>query len=284
MASKPLQLAFSEHSRRWRDLLYVYPVISRRSKGLSIGVNLNPDMACNFDCVYCCVDRTSQPRVRKVDLAVLDDELRLILANYQQLFEEPEFKGIPSAYRRLNDIAFSGDGEPTSSPLFHQAVQVAIAALRDLNVPDCRIVVITDACYLTRPAVKAALAELDRADGEIWAKLDAGTENYFQLVNRPNYSLQHVLDNILDAARVRPIVIQSLFMRIDGQPPPPGEIAAYVERLRAIVASGGQIRNVQIYTVARRTAMANVTKLSPEELDSIAAPVRALGLPVETFP
>ncbi len=49
---------FTQHSRSWQSNRYVYPVISRRSKGLSIGVNLNPDKVCNFDCVYCCVDRT----------------------------------------------------------------------------------------------------------------------------------------------------------------------------------------------------------------------------------
>src|ERR1041384_5902109 len=58
---------FTQHSRSWRENRYVYPVVSRRSKGLSIGVNLNPDKVCNFDCIYCCVDRKTPPVWRDVD-------------------------------------------------------------------------------------------------------------------------------------------------------------------------------------------------------------------------
>lgn len=282
---KPLKDAFSDHPRRWRDFRYVYPVIARRSRGLSIGVNLNPDGACNFDCIYCSVDRTGgPPAVRTVDPAILDAELRHIVENRVQLFDEPEFRQIPAEFRRLNDIAFSGDGEATPVPIFSQAVQIAAAVRRDFHLDDVKIVVITDACYLTRPKVVEALAFLDQNNGEIWAKLDAGTEEYFRRVNRPNFPLQHVLDNILATARVRPVVVQSLFMRIDGDPPPPAEIAAYVARLRWLLENGARFSLVQVYTVARRTAEAYVTPLTADELEQIAAAVRPLGVPVAVFP
>src|SRR5690606_7543342 len=88
---------FREHPRSWRENLYVYPVISRRSRGLSIGINLNPDKSCNFDCLYCCVDRTVPPAVRKVDLAVVRAELDhlLGLAVSGRLFEAPPFDQTP---------------------------------------------------------------------------------------------------------------------------------------------------------------------------------------------
>src|SRR5882757_9732879 len=107
---------FTQHSRSWQQNRYVYPVISRRSKGLSIGVNLNPDKVCNFDCVYCCVDRTTPPIEREVDLGVLRDELdqMMALAISGELFGEPPFDQTPAHLKRVNDIAFSGDGEPTS--------------------------------------------------------------------------------------------------------------------------------------------------------------------------
>ncbi|MCH8853818.1 MAG: radical SAM protein, partial [Planctomycetes bacterium] len=66
---------YADHSRNWKENRYVYPVISRRSHGLSIGVNLNPDKACNFDCVYCQVDRAVPGKFRSVDLNVLRIEL-----------------------------------------------------------------------------------------------------------------------------------------------------------------------------------------------------------------
>ena len=49
----------TQHERRFEANRFVYPVLSRRSKGLSLGVNLNPDKVCNFDCIYCQVDRTT---------------------------------------------------------------------------------------------------------------------------------------------------------------------------------------------------------------------------------
>src|SRR5436305_376575 len=120
MAILPL---FTQHSRSWQRNRYVYPVISRRSKGLSIGVNLNPDKICNFDCIYCCVDRSQPPVVRKVDLAILRDELdhALGLAASGEIFSIPPLDHTPPELRRLNDIAFSGDGEPTSYKGFAKA-------------------------------------------------------------------------------------------------------------------------------------------------------------------
>ncbi|TWT42383.1 Radical SAM superfamily protein [Phycisphaerae bacterium RAS1] len=279
----PLQVAFAFHPRRWRDFFYAYPVISRRSKGLSIGINLNPDGACNFDCLYCSVDRTITPPVGDVDLERLDTELRWLLDRREALFDEPEFRGVPAAYRRLNDVAFSGDGEPTASPLFNAAARLVAKRLSDARLPDVKIVVITDACYLTRPAVAATLAFLDDHCGEVWAKLDAGTEAYFREVNRPNTTLQHVLDNILAAARIRPIVIQSLFMMLDGAGPGRAEIEAYVSRLRDLLAAGASIRLVQVYTVARRVASPRASPLAEPELELIAARVRELGLAAEVF-
>ena len=52
----------SDHARLFEHNRFVYPVLSRRSGGISIGVNLNPDKICNFDCIYCQVDRRSAER------------------------------------------------------------------------------------------------------------------------------------------------------------------------------------------------------------------------------
>jgi wyosine [tRNA(Phe)-imidazoG37] synthetase (radical SAM superfamily) len=149
---------------------------------------------------------------------------------------------------------------------------------------DAKIVLITDACYLTRPEVAAALAVMDENNGEIWAKLDAGTEEYYRKVNRPNYPLRHVMENIIAAARVRPVVIQSLFMRSDGVGPDETELRAFVERLREVLRAGGRIKHVQVYTVARRPAQPNVTALSDTEVDHIRDLVRGqTGLKANSY-
>ncbi len=278
---------FRHHPRDWRGFLYVYPVLSRRSRGLSIGINLNPDTACNFDCVYCQVDRASEPRVREVRPDVLREELDLLLTETisGRLFAEPEFAKTSEHLRRLNDIAFSGDGEPTTCPAFAECVQLAADLKKQHCRDDVKLILITDACYLTKPAVIEGLSIMDRSNGVIWAKLDAGTEDYYRTVNRPNHPLAHVLDNILHAARVRPIVIQSLFMRIDDAPPSQSELVAYADRLNALVAAGAKLASVQLYTVARPPAESNVTPLRDDELDALAQLVRdRTALPTEVYP
>ena len=284
--SDDLKPLFADHPRNWHENHYVYPVISRRSGGLSVGVNLNPDKACNFDCVYCQVDRTIAPVVRKVDPDRLRVELgqMLRLAANGALFDDPAFAQVPPPYRRINDIAFSGDGEPTTSPCLLDAVRIAADLKRELGLGEVKLVLITDSAYLTQPQVREALAVMDANNGELWTKLDAGTEAYYQQVNRPNVELQRVLDNILDAARVRPVVIQSLWMALHGQPPPDAEIDAFADRLRTIITQGGMIKLVQVYTVARQTAEPWVTPLPDAMVESIAARIRAIvDLPVSIF-
>lgn len=284
-ATTPL---FTDHSRHWRTNRYVYPVISRRSKGLSIGVNLNPDQACNFDCVYCSVDRSVPSTVREVDLAIVREELHhlLGLAMSGALWNEAPFDRTPAALRRLNDVAFSGDGEPTAYSGFGDACRLAAELIAWHQAP-AKIVVITNATLLHRPEAQAALSLLDTVSGsvpsEVWAKLDAGTEAYFQLIERTKVPLQRVLDNLLLTGRARPIVIQSMFLRYRGEGPPAAEIDAYLGRLRALVEGDCQIKLVQVYTVARSTAETEATPLANAEVDAIAARVRELGLPAEAY-
>ena len=276
---------FTQHSRHWRENKYVYPVVSRRSKGLSIGVNLNPDTVCNFDCIYCCVDRTVPATLREVDLDILSAELdhMLSIAASGELFNQPPFDVTPTSLRRINDIAFSGDGEPTSFPRFGEVCRLAAVLLKAKGLDDVKLVVITNATLLQRPSVADALRFLDQHKGEIWAKLDAGTEAYYRRVERTSIPLARVLENIAAAGRARPVVIQSMFMHVEGQPPSEAEIEAYIERLRELITAGCQIKLVQVYTVARRVAEVTVTPMGDAEIDRIAERVRAIPLPVEAY-
>jgi wyosine [tRNA(Phe)-imidazoG37] synthetase (radical SAM superfamily) len=280
-ASTPL---FTQHSRQWRANRYVYPVISRRSQGLSIGVNLNPDQACNFDCVYCSVDRSVPSPVRDVDLAVVRAELDhlLGLAASGALWSEAPFDRTPAGLRRLNDVAFSGDGEPTACSAFADACHLA-AELIAWHGVQAKIVVITNATLLHRPDVQAGLTFLDTVPSQVWAKLDAGTEAYYHLIERTKVPLQRVLDNLLLTGRARPIVIQSMFLRHRDEGPSIAEIDAYLGRLRDLVTGGCRISLVQIYTVARAPAETVVAPLPPAEIDAIVTRVRLLGVPAEAY-
>jgi wyosine [tRNA(Phe)-imidazoG37] synthetase (radical SAM superfamily) len=275
------------HARLYRDNLYVYPVLSRRSHGLSVGINLNPDKVCNFDCIYCQVDRTTPPVTRDVDEARLHEELRAALRGARDgtLFERPEFQALPAEQRVLRDIAFAGDGEPPSCPNFPGVVREVIRIKREEGYAALPIHLLTNATLLDRPRVQEAMRLIDEDGGALWLKLDAGTEEYYRLVERTTIPFAKVLQNLLDAARVRPVVIQSLFMKVRGEAPPAAEIDAWCERLADIVAGGGTIRLVQVYTVARPPAESYVAPLEDAEVDAIAAAARRRlpGVAVESY-
>jgi wyosine [tRNA(Phe)-imidazoG37] synthetase (radical SAM superfamily) len=282
--------AHQQHSRRFEDFKFVYPVLSRRSHGISIGINTNPDKVCNFDCIYCQVDRTTESPVKEFDLAVAEEELRGMLEMVQssELAQHPPFDSVPKDKLRLNDIALSGDAEPTTLKDFSATIAM-IARVKPRGV---KIVLITDAGGLDRADVKKGLEIMDANDGEVWAKLDAGTEDCFKLINRTKIPFARILKNITMTANERPIVVQSLFMRVHGVGPDEGEIGAYRERLRKIVLAGGRIKLVQVYTVARKPmtmvdgipAWQFVSALTNDEVDAITERVRKeAGLEAKSF-
>ncbi len=266
----------SRHERLFQGNRFVYPVLSRRADGLSVGVNLNPNKICNFDCVYCQVSRTVQSETRFVETDRLVEELEqtLHLASSGQIYDTEKFRDVPQHLRRLNDIAFSGDGEPTTHKNFDEVIAACADVKRRLALADVKMVLITNASMFHRPHVQRGLEILDDNNGEIWAKLEAGTKAYFKLVNRTPISYERVLDNITQAACARPLVIQALFMRIHDEPPPLDELEAFCERLNDITAAGGVLRLVQVYTVARLPAEGFVSPLSDGEVDTIAERVR----------
>nr|MCS5630012.1 radical SAM protein [Pirellulaceae bacterium] len=287
----------STHDRSFADNRFVYPVLSRRSGGMSIGVNLNPDKICNFDCIYCQVNRTTESETRFVEIQHLLDELQnmLDLVLSGDIYTTECFSAVPEHLRRLNDIAFSGDGEPTTYKNFDDIIgQCAMLKQNisqhytDSNLqqpPDpIKMVLITNASMFHREHVERGLKILDQNQGEIWAKLDAGTADYYQLIERTAIPFQQVLDNLLTTARIRPLVIQSLFMQVNGTPPSDHEIQAYCQRLNDITDNGGSLTSVQIYTIARQPAESYVTPLADEYVDAIVKQVTTqTGLRVEGF-
>jgi wyosine [tRNA(Phe)-imidazoG37] synthetase (radical SAM superfamily) len=273
-------LSFVDHGRDLDQNRFVYAVVSRRARGLSVGVNLNPDKVCNFDCPYCQVDRTKPGGSSEIDVPALAEELDDLLGRVQAgtLWQHPLFATAAPGLRRLVDIAFAGDGEPTSPKEFPAAAQ-AVKELRERRGLAVPLRLITNATLLDRPRVKSALPFFD----ELWCKLDAGTEGYFHKVDGTRFPFRKVLDNLLATARERPIVIQSMFLTWEGAGPEEAEIDAYAERLREIVSRGGAIDLVQIYTVARPPADSRVGALADQRLLEIATRVRAEGLVAEIY-
>ncbi len=277
---------YDAHPRTAGRRQYVYAVLSRRARGISVGLNLNPDAACNFGCVYCQVDRSAPRPPGEVDERRLLEELEATLEEGRdgRLLARAAADGVPVPLRRVADVAFSGDGEPTAYPRWGDLVD-DVGEVIDRVLPGTPIVLITNASLFHRPEVAAGLDRLAARGGRVWAKLDAGTESWFSRVNGTRVPFARVLDNIGEEARKRPLVIQSLFLRLAGEAPPPGEIDAWVSRLADLVAGGGRLREVQVTTIARRPADPAAEALSPAELEEIAGRARAALplVPVEVY-
>ena len=271
-----------------RDFLnnrFVYVVVSPRARGLSIGINMNPDKHCNFDCVYCEVNRVTPGREQRLDVDVMSAELEQTLALVQdgKLRERSNYFTLPDELLQLRHVALSGDGEPTLCPNFGEAAQT-VAHIRALGkFPFFKIVLITNATGLDLPEVQKGLRSFARQD-EVWAKLEAGSQAYMDMVNRPNCSLEKVMDNILLVARQRPVIIQSLFPLINGVEPSTEEIEAFAQRLLTLKAGGAQIPLVQIYSATRPTPHSECGHLPLKSLSRIAQTVKRVSdLKAEVF-
>lgn len=272
-------------SRDFLDGGFVYTVISPRARGLSVGVNMNPDKRCNFDCLYCEVNRHERAGKPRVDVPVMIAELErtLELVRSGGLRERPCYRSAPPELLMLRHVTLSGDGEPTLCPNFVEVVEAVIHLRARGRFPFFKLVLITNARGLDRPDVIQALGLFTSRD-EIWAKLEAGTQEYFNRVNRPDCPLEKILANILFVASRRPVVIQSLFPTFDGEAPPASEIEAYVERLRQLKDAGALIPLVQIYSASRPTAHSECGHLPLRTLSTIARRVREVtGLNAEAF-
>lgn len=271
-----------------RDFLnnrFVYAVISARARGLSLGVNMNPDKSCSFDCLYCEVDRRNPPRETRLDVDAMAAELHKTLAYVMagKLHERPWYSHLSEELLTLRHVALSGDGEPTLAPDFAEAVE-SIVHIRALGeFPFFKLVLITNGTGLDRPEVQQGLKHFTKSD-EIWAKLDGGTQTFFNRVDRSDVSLDKVLANILLVARQRPVVIQSLFTAINGEEPPVMEIEEYAYRLKELKAAGANIPLVQIYSATRPMFHADCGHLPLKTLSQIAQTVRHVsGLKAEVF-
>ena len=221
-----------------------------------------------------------------MDLEQLRSELSALirLAKDGGLARQAKFREAPDLTREIKDLAFSGEGEPTRVRNFAECVRLVAEVKKTEQLFQTKIILITNATGLDKLDVKEGVGRMDAHQGEIWGKLDAGTEAYFKLVNRSRVRFSRILRNLLETARVRPIVIQSLFLKVHGAPMPASELAAYCDRLNEMNAAGAQVKEVHAYTVARPTPEAYATRLSRPELHKLAEVIRErTRLHVSTF-
>ena len=255
----------------WGDSV-VYPVVSRRARGLSLGINLFPDRkVCDYDCPYCEVPTFSNPDARLVE-GDIERELRRFFVERWPLYKN-EYE--------LKDVSVSGSGEPTLSPFLGEALRSAKRVLdEEIAYGEARstvpIVLITNSTGFLRPEVANILADFSKeARFRIWAKLDGGTEALHTALSRSALSLSEIVGGILDISRRVPLTIQTMILSDSRSGRILFDAAAYASTIAAIAANGGQVEAIQLYTVARRPAESWVTPLSDEAMADLARRIRA---------
>lgn len=277
------RLSTTDHATDRVSMTYVYPVVSRRSGGVSIGVNLNPNRACNFRCAYCQVENLTRGKGPVIDRVRLLEELHALVDDV--LDGDFMLRSVPEDARRLVSLAYSGDGEPTSSPDFADVVHDVNAVVAQIRTRQpIRYVLITNGSLTHLPVVVAGLDALRAGGGEVWFKLDAGTDEAQRRVNDTKVGIEKTLKNLVSTSKRVPTYVQTFFGRWNGAPPPDDEVAAYVQALHRAIDDGAVLKGVLLYTLARPSLQpeaAVLTALSRIELDAIAEKIRATGLTVD---
>lgn len=275
-----MALTVHNHDRDAAGLRYVYPVVSRRAGGVSVGINLNPNNACNWRCIYCQVPDLQRGAAPDIDLDLLVRELDGFL---RELTEGDYLaRNVEESMRRVVDVALSGNGESTTARPFDAIVQ-RILSTTEARLPQLNKVLITNGSMMQRSEVQRGVAALGEAGGEVWFKLDAGTAAMRAQINGAPSTDAAVRGNLRACAERCRTRIQTCMIAIDGTPLIASERDAYVELLRGELVRGTAVQDVLLYGMARpslRNEADRLSKVADSELDAFAAQIRGAGIPV----
>lgn len=284
MISVPVTLTIHNHDRDLGGLTYVYPVLSRRAGGVSIGINLNPNNACNWHCAYCQVPNLVRGKAPDIDLAVLEAELR----GFLEAMVNGDWLACnaPEGLREIRDIAFSGNGEPTSAAVFPEAIAMVARLHAEFGLGAAvPIRLITNGSLMTHTRVQDGVRLLGAAGGEVWFKVDAGDAAAIERINGVRLEPAAIVRNLAICSSLCPTWVQTCMFRWDGVLPAAHELDAYLDVL--VRAGVDTLRGVLLYGIARPSMQAEAVHLSPlttGELEAIAARIEQKGLTVHVSP
>ena len=281
-----MALTTRNHDRDSAGLNYVYPVLSRRAGGVSVGVNLNPNNACNWRCIYCQVPDLKRGGPPPIDLARLEAELGTLLTDI--VSGDYLVRQVPEDMRRLNDVALSGNGEPTSAAEFPEVVDLIGRVLADLNLAGrIKLVLITNGSLAHKAGVQAGIRAMARMNGEVWFKFDRATRAGMDLVNDTEADPERHFQRLKIVASLCPTWIQSCFFALDGLPPDADEMAAYLAMLERCRREIPDLAGVLLYGLARPSLQPEAGRLGGLPagwLEDLGGRVEALGLRARVSP
>ncbi len=279
-----MSLSIHDHDRRKSGLTYVYAVLGRRAGGVSVGVNLNTNSACNWRCVYCEIPDLKFGNAPDCDLGLLERELRSMLDSI--VHGDWMQKNVPDErWRVLKDVSISGNGEPTSCPQFAAVVTLLGRVLEEFGLRGkVQLVLITNGSLIHKPDVRRGLEDLARQGGVVWFKLDSATEAGTAAMNNAHAGMARTRANLVLASTTCPTWIQTMALARKGRPPSPEETDAYVSFVKGLVAEGVPVKGVHLYGLARpsfQPEASELSALSKEWMEAFAQRIERTGIAVK---
>lgn len=243
------------------------PIKSRRL-GVSLGINLLPNNAkiCSFDCIYCeCGYNFSTEGAKTPTREEVKQALEEVLSEMQKKNEH------------LDVITFAGNGEPTLHKDFSEIIDDTIE-LKNKYFPNTKVSVLSNS---TEIAKKDVFEALHKVDNNI-LKLDSAIQKTIDILNQPNlksFTVEKLIENLKRFNGN--LIIQTMFLRgehngekIDNTTPE--EIEAWLNALKEI-----RPQKIMIYSIDRATPEKKLTKISSQELESIAKKAQSLGFEIQ---
>ena len=270
-------LSIHDHSRELSGLKYIYSVISRRAGGLSVGINLNVNNACNWQCIYCEIPNLTRGTPPPIELDVLEEELRFFL--HEIIHGDYMEKNVSAEDRHLKDIAFSGNGEPTSAEEFPEVISIVKKLLEEFNLlHKLKIRLITNGSLMHQTSVIKSVEMLNEINGEVWFKVDAATEESIKTINQVNLKPHQILERLKMSTNVCPTFVQTCIFSIQGKGPSEKDIKAYVDLINEVK---NNIQGVHLYGLARPSLQPlakNLARVDEATLENIAKKLRSLNI------
>jgi wyosine [tRNA(Phe)-imidazoG37] synthetase (radical SAM superfamily) len=262
------ELNVTDHDRDSAGLKYVYPVVSRRAGGVSVGINLNTNNACNWRCIYCQVPDLQLGTAPPVDLILLEKELRSFL---HELLH--------------GDFTLSGNGEPTSAREFVQVIELIGKLKQELALPKhIKLILISNGSLMHRDYVQQGLRKMAELGGEVWFKLDRASAMSMQAINNTNSTLAKIRQSLLTAISLCPTWLQTCWFATDGAAPSTQEEDEFLEFISGLIADNTPPLGMLLYTLARPSLQPEATRLSAlssTQLEVFASRIRRLGVTVK---
>ncbi len=277
-----MKLSVHDHDRDNAGMTYVYPVVSRRAGGVSVGINLNPNNACNFRCVYCQVPGLVAGTAPQIDVDLLGRELGRLLDDLcTGDFME---RHVPEGARQLRDIALSGNGEPTSSEQIGDVIAVIGREMTARKLGgEIPVVLISNGSLMLKPYVATALEALTGLGGEVWFKMDSVTAEGITRINGSAIGPDGQLARLIRATELCRTYLQTCLFAWNGAAPSEAELTAYLQRIRVLVEREIPIEGVLLYGLARTSRQPEADRLSAlpaKWMEAFAERIRAAGMPV----